>query len=741
MPTQISRYRFVLPERGARSSLLHLLLVSFASLFVEVMLIRWVGTEFRLFAYVQNLTLIACFLGFGLGCLKSSPRPKYLFNFWSLSLLVLIIDVPLREWKAVLDVVVSGLSANADLSVWAVSHNGSAVIGFLSGAAMVTGVLLLVIATMVPLGAWAASCLESSERIVTAYTINLLGSLIGVWGFAGLSFLYLAPVIWFAIAFALLLLVQPRLRDVGFAGAIVMLACLAFLALGERPPAKTIWSPYQKLQVFPLPSGDYQINVNNSGYMTIANLTPANLRNQPELASAYSAGNSYDTPYRFVQAPGSVLVVGSGAGNDVAAALRNGADHVDAVEIDPVIYSFGRNLHPEKPYESPKVRVVLDDARDYMRRSNDRYDLIVFGLLDSHTQSSSLSNIRIDNYVYTRESFQDAKRLLKPSGILVIKFEVRSPHEWMGQRFYSMLNEIFGHPPVAFYCPQVAALLPASVFIESQDPALWERASSPALTQFAAAHPLSFALPDHPDVESTTDDWPYLYHRSRAVPRMYLSVSAILIALAYLLVRKSFPYRRAQTWEFFFLGAGFLLLETQMVSRLALYFGSTWIVNCVVLTFVLLVLIGANAVVERRKGFPVRAIYALLIISLLAIYAVRWTQLPFGTRTVGLLLGAAFSVPLFFAGIVFTESFRRAHGSANVFGANILGAVAGGLAQNLSFVLGMKALLLVAAALYAIAGAFSLFASSLMFLSSAMHSRQSAVVEQSPYDATSSPST
>ena len=81
------------------------------------------------------------------------------------------------------------------------------------------------------------------------------------------------------------------------------------------------------------------------------------------------------------------------------------------MEIDPVIYGFGRNFHPEKPYESPKVRVVLDDARDYMRRSNDRYDLIVFGLLDSHTQSSSLSNIRIDNYVYTRESFQDAKRL------------------------------------------------------------------------------------------------------------------------------------------------------------------------------------------------------------------------------------------------------------------------------------------------------------------------------------------
>jgi len=40
-----------------------------------------------------------------------------------------------------------------------------------------------------------------------------------------------------------------------------------------------------------------------------------------------------------------VLILGSGLGNDVAAALRNGAEHVTAVEIDPLILQIGERLH------------------------------------------------------------------------------------------------------------------------------------------------------------------------------------------------------------------------------------------------------------------------------------------------------------------------------------------------------------------------------------------------------------
>jgi len=710
-PTLGRRGNWVLDTDRA-GSLFQLFIVSFASLYVEVMLIRWIGTEFRLFAYIQNLTLVACFLGFGFGCLKASEKPRCLFDFGALAFLVMIIELPWSGWKDLLDFVVGELSASSDLSMWFFASPPNAPIrSFLVGAGLVSGLLLLVIATMVPLGSWVARFLESSPHIVPAYSVSLLGSLVGVWVFAGVSFLHLAPIIWFLVAIALLLVTHPQPKKIGISGWVLIALCLGFIALDGRTIGKTIWSPYQKLEVIPDGGENYEINVNDSSYMSIANLTPEYLQKNPEMARLYAEGNSYDTPYRFVKIVGDVLIVGSGAGNDIAAALRHGAGHIDAVEIDPVIRSFGQKLHPERPYSSSKVSAVLDDARDYMRRSNNRYDLIVFGLLDSHSQSSSLSNMRINNYVYTRESFENAKRLLKPSGVLVLKFEIHAPHAWMGQRFYSMLDDVFARPPIAFYSPHVLELYSASVFIESQDPALWARAASPELAQLLKNQALPYAVSGDEMISPTTDDWPYVYQKTRTVPKIYWSVSAILILMAFLLVRKKFPYRRNLTWQFFFLGAGFLLLETQMVSRLSLYFGSTWLVNCIVLTFIFLVLVAANVVVDRAHSIRLLPMYALLVAALIAIYAAPWIQLPFGTRMVGILLGCAFSVPLFFAGIIFTESFRRAKGSGNFLGSNILGAVAGGIAQNCSFIFGMKALVLVAALFYAVAAVLALFSS------------------------------
>ena len=77
------------------------------------------------------------------------------------------------------------------------------------------------------------------------------------------------------------------------------------------------------------------------------------------------------------------------------------------------------------------------------------------------------------------------------------------------------------------------------------------------------------------------------------------------------------------------------------------------------------------------------------------------------TSTIGIMLSAAYCVPLFFAGVIFAETFRRATNKSGAFGSNIIGAVAGGLAQNLSFVIGLKALLLLAAVFYTFAGLFT----------------------------------
>jgi spermidine synthase len=688
-----------------------LFLVSFASLYLEILLIRWIGTEIRVFAYFQNLALIACFLGFGLGCYQSARKKSYLFRVAALGTLVILAELPFERWKTMLEILSSALSLSTDAQLWSAliprSHT-YAIVAFLSSIVLVTGLLLLIIATMLPVGQWVGSYLNAAENPITAYSVNLLGSIVGIWFFAGMSSLQMAPILWFGLAFALFLLVRGRGARIEILQALVIAASLVLLFYADFRNGEIHWSPYQKLQVLPEADRQYDVLVNNTGYMTLANVSPDFMALHPNFAARYQ-DSSYDSPWRFIGARDRVLIVGAGGGNDADAALRNGAGQIDAVEIDPAIYALGKRLHPDQPYSSNRVRVILNDARAYLRETSEKYDVIVFGLLDSHTQFSGYSNMRIDNYVYTEESLREAKHLLKPSGVLVLKFEVRPPWTWMGQRFYSMFNDVFGRPPIVFYRPQVGGLLEGTVFLASNDNALWDRASQIELAGLLQRSPPVFPLETEGAPPPVTDNWPYVYHRGHTIPRTYLTVSLILLVIALLATRKSLEPKKNSTWYFFFLGAGFLLLETQLISRLALYYGSTWQVNCVVLSAILAVLLLANLFVQQFSALRLGPLYALLIAALIAIYFIPWESLPFSSRVAGTLLAAAYCIPLFFAGVIFAETFRKCENKSSAFGSNIIGAVAGGLAQNFSFILGLKALLLLAAVFYTLAAFFTLF--------------------------------
>ena len=78
--------------------------------------------------------------------------------------------------------------------------------------------------------------------------------------------------------------------------------------------------------------------------------------------------------------------------------------------------------HPERPYDDPRVNLSINDARNFFRTADQKYDLIVYGVLDSHTALSHASNLRVDSYVYTREGIAEAFKLLKPDGVLSISF-------------------------------------------------------------------------------------------------------------------------------------------------------------------------------------------------------------------------------------------------------------------------------------------------------------------------------
>jgi SAM-dependent methyltransferase len=194
----------------------------------------------------------------------------------------------------------------------------------------------------------------------------------------------------------------------------------------------------------------YNLDVNRDFHQRALNMSEEFRRQHPTISrhALYRHSDQvYNLPYHFTTSRDRVLVVGAGTGNDVAAALRNGARKVDAVEIDPALLDLGRRYHPEAPYRADEVRVINTDARAFFRQTQGRYDLIIFGFLDSHTMFSSLSSLRLDNYVYTVEGLHGAISHLTP-GVLALSFTTDAG-EWIGQRLSTTLREAWGQEPLA----------------------------------------------------------------------------------------------------------------------------------------------------------------------------------------------------------------------------------------------------------------------------------------------------
>jgi SAM-dependent methyltransferase len=685
-----------------RWQLSQLLLASFLTIFAELTVIRWIAVEVRIFAYIKNLALLVCFLGFGFGCALARSRLRWLNAANALLGLLLIVRWPWNGGR-IFEGLSQALGAASDVEIWGAGNTwnwGK----FLLAAAIASVLLFLITCIFVPLGQTVSRQIEAAPSALYGYSWNLTGSLAGIFIFLGACRLMLPPTIWLSVVLAGFALLQPdRLTRYLMAGLIVP----AVLLLHD-PGTKdhfSVWSPYQQIEFtrFRMPDGEMvaaNLLVNHVGYFYIVNLSPDFLARHPHAVQGVPEGDPFNLPFRFGKAAPSVLIVGAGAGNDAAAALRNGSRSVDAVEIDPEIKALG-NEHPEHPYDSPKVVVYLTDARNFLRRTHNRYDLIIFGALDSHTQFSDYSNMRLDNFVYTLESFQEAHDHLAPGGVLFLKFQVNRP--WMGERLLALLTRTFGKLPVVFRT-NLTAISPATCYvISSSDQVEKAMAADPRLAELVTRDRVSFASPSR--VPVTTDDWPYLYQKGRWIPRTYFSVGLLVILLGLILYWQVPEARGRRPSLFFFAaGAGFLLLETQAISRLALYFGTTWSVNAIAIGALLATLLLANVTVELQSR-PWRRSWVVigLLLSILTAYLIPFSRIPGSTRYVGSLVALAFAMPVFFAGLLFAEEFRTVDSPSSPLAANMLGAVCGGVLENLSLVVGMRALLLIALGLYLLA--------------------------------------
>lgn len=665
--------------RSARWPRATLFIASFVALFLEMVLIRYAGSQIRIFSFYKNVPLIAAYLGLGLGCALGAGRPRHVL--WLLLWLVPL-GVFLCEGAFLFAGSVSRMAATASSE----HLLGDTVVEIYGGLPALTaqvgmGVFCLVTfyvlaSFFVPLGRLLGDAFEQLPRL-EAYTTNILGSLVGTGGFLILGYLWTPPWTWMLVGLVPLLWWVEGRRQMLTAGGLIILSALSVApSVGE-----TIWSPYQKLVGRPITFrlkaagaeiAGYLVDISDVFYQIAVDLRPASIARLGENPFPH-----YDEAFRSLPAPPErVLIVGSGTGNDVAGALRAGAARVDAVDIDPAIVTLGRLHHPERPYDDPRVRVIVDDARAAFRHlPAGQYDAVVFGLLDSHTQLS-MSSVRLDNYVFTRESFNEARRLLRPGGSIVVT--AATFRAWFRQRFITLLETTCDSP------------------VRTQNQGFWvtyvcrvDGAAPPA------THTVTVNLP--------TDDWPFLYLAKRGVPWAYalvvvaLALGSMRIVHANGLSPKQFT---AYHGHLFFLGAAFLLMEVYAINRLALLFGTTWIVSAVTIMVVLTLIVSANFTMTLTGNLPYAFTYAGLVASLLLSFALD----PQGVLGRGLGLSIAFGflvlLPVYFAGLVFARSFTRAPAAGLAIGANMLGAVIGGWAEYSSMALGIRALALLALAFY-----------------------------------------
>jgi hypothetical protein len=151
----------------------------------------------------------------------------------------------------------------------------------------------------------------------------------------------------------------------------------------------------------------------------------------------------------------------------------------------------------------------------------------------------------------------------------------------------------------------------------------------------------------------------------------------------------------------FFLGAAFMLLETKAVVQLSLLFGSTWLVNSMVFFTVLLMILLANLYVLKVRAVRLPWHYAALLLFLAAGILVPFDIFLDGSALWRYVLPCVISLgPMFFAGVVFSVSFRADPDPDQAFGANIAGSVLGGLSESFSMLLGFRYLPLLAILFY-----------------------------------------
>jgi len=639
-----------------------LVLSSSLMLFLELALIRWLGGAVIHLSYFSNIVLLASFLGIGLGFLRAgrTTRQPYYFPF-ALGILLLVISrFPIEVNQADSDVIFFTNITTVGPPPW-----------------LVLPVLFIGVAfVMAGPGELVGSCFTQLPRL-EAYRWDLIGSLIGIVSFTAISFLRAPPYVWGFVVAALLWALFIKAPAVPAIASLMILGVLVI----ESVAVGASWSPYYKIQT--------KQEQTTAGTVTTISANGVPHQAVYQVTERLKFEPLYNLPYER-QGPKAVankdvLIIGAGTGTDVALALKRGAKSIDAVEIDPRIQQIGKEINPDQPYADPRVTVHINDGRAFLQQTNKTYDLIIFALPDSLALVAGASSLRLESYLFTQQSMDKAAQLLNPGGGFAMYNYYRQ--DWLVGRLANTMTAAFGHEPCIDLYQNRSAVLYVGVTAADQTCGK----ADTSIATVAGPAPVS-------------DSRPFLYLKNRTLPSLYVWVLLAIILISLVSVRAvGGPIKQMRPYtDLFLLGAAFLLLETKAVTGFALLFGTTWVVNSIVFSGVILAVLLA---VEFTRRFGSRISIPIAYVLLLASLALAWVipnswllSLPLPLRLVTAVVIAF--LPIFTANVVFARRFSQAENPTLSFGANLLGAMLGGCLEYAALIVGYPALLGIAALLY-----------------------------------------
>jgi len=664
-----------------RYEAIRLFLLSFLILFLELVCIRWLSSYILYLGYFTNFVLLGCLLGMGAGTLLAN-RKVHLINGLPILLFVFLTAILF-------------LRAQVNTQFKDFIYFSTNVATLRLPAYILLPLIFIAVTAIFTFLSQDLGVLLTRFAPLKSYNLNILGSLAGILCFTLLGLLALPSWVWFLVAVFLLIPLLPSGRS--FIMNIFLLAGLIVVIAVSDFAFANIWSPYYRLNILDIHDKSVQrVNPGSLGTDSDRFLLLANGIGHQEFISLEKSPLFYLMPYTaFSNKPDyqNALVIGAGGGNDVAFALANGVQKVDAVEIDPRIAVLGKEFHPEQPYNDPRVTLYIDDARSFLHKTQTHYDLVIFALPDSLVLAASTSNIRLESYLFTLECFQSVKEHLQPNGLFVLYNYYR--YDWLINKIDNMLFQVFNESPINH----------RYIGVNSEDTLFATIYAGPKAKEIDISQP-GFSKTTGETFQPATDNWPFLYLKNPSLPVFYSAILVIILLFSLILIIKIAPKGAINRhgWPFLFMGAAFTLLEAKSIVNFLLLFGSTWLVNSLVFFAILLVVLLANILAARFRFSRVWLLYALLFLSLAINFAIPLKVFLVPNLLIRYVLATVFLFsPIFFANLIYSTTFRDTQMVNVAFGANLLGSIIGGASEYLSLLIGYRALVLIAGIFYILA--------------------------------------